>query len=168
MKNLKCFLLLPGLLFVLFLTSGCGNSEGKDELPKATYNMDMENSKGERVSLEEFKDKVIFMNVWATWCAPCIEEMPTIQNLYEVTDKEQVAFVMLSMDQEFQKAIEYKDKYGYDFEIYRLTGSMPAMYHTKLIPTTFVIDSKGYLVLQHDGMGKFDSSEFKEFLAGVE
>lgn len=168
MKNLKCFLSLPGLLFVLFLTSGCGNSEGKDELPKATYSMDMENSKGERVSLEEFRDKVIFMNVWATWCAPCIEEMPTIQNLYEVTDKDKVAFIMLSMDQEFQKAIEYRDKYGYDFEIYRLTGSMPAMYHTKLIPTTFVIDSEGYLVLQHDGMGKFDSPEFKEFLAGVE
>lgn len=130
--------------------------------------MDMQNSKGERVSMEEFKGKVIFMNVWATWCAPCIEEMPTIQNLYEVTDKERVIFIMLSMDQEFQKAIEYKNKYGYDFEIYRLTGSMPAMYHTKLIPTTFVISSEGNLVLQHDGMGKFDSPEFKEFLAGVE
>lgn len=130
--------------------------------------MDMQNSKGERVSMEEFKGKVIFMNVWATWCAPCIEEMPTIQNLYEVTDKERVTFIMLSMDQEFQKAIEYKNKYGYDFEIYRLTGSMPAMYHTKLIPTTFVISSEGNLVLQHDGMGKFDSPEFKEFLAGVE
>lgn len=149
------------------LTAGCGDSKGKD-YPKATYNMELQNSKGERVSMEEFRGKVIFMNVWATWCPPCIKEMPTIQNLYETVDKDRVAFIMLSMDQEFEKAIEYREKYEYDFEIYRLTGSMPAMYHTKLIPTTFVIDSGGNLVLQHDGLGEFDTPEFKEFLAGVE
>ena len=44
---------------------------------------------------------------------------------------------------------------------------MPAMYHTKLIPTTFVINSEGYLVLQHDGVGEFDTAEFKEYFASV-
>lgn len=162
---------LPVWLFTLFLgiiVSGCGNSEKNEELPKASYNMELENSKGERVSMEEFKGKVIFMNVWATWCAPCIDEMPTIQNLFQEVDKERVNFIMLSMDQDFEKAIEFRNKNEFDFEIYRLIGPMPALYHTKLIPTTFVIDSAGNLVLQHDGMGKFDSPEFKEFLAGVE
>lgn len=126
--------------------------------------MDMEDSRGERVSMEEFRDKVIFMNIWATWCAPCIEEMPTIQNLYQSVDKDKVAFIMLSMDQDFQKAIDFRKKYGYDFEIYRLRGPMPALYHTKLIPTTFVINSDGYLVMQHDGKGQFDTPEFKEFI----
>ena len=118
--------------------------------------------------MEEFKGKVIFFNVWATWCPPCIEEMPTIHNLFEEVGDNKVAFLMLSMDQEFQKAIDFRDKNGYNFEIYRPLSGIPAIYHTKLIPTTFIINSEGYLVLQHDGMGKFDSEEFKTFLAGVE
>lgn len=129
--------------------------------------MDMENSKGERVSMEELRGKVIFFNVWATWCPPCIEEMPTINNLYNEIGEKEVAFLMLSMDQDFEKAIEFRNKNGYDFEIYRPVGPIPAMYHTKLIPTTYVINSEGNLVLQHDGMGEFDTEEFKTFMAGV-
>lgn len=134
----------------------------------ATFDMELENSKGERLSMEEFRGKKIFFNVWATWCPPCIEEMPTIHNLYEeIGEQEDVVFLMLSMDQDFQRAIEYREKYGYNFEIYRPVGPMPAMYHTKLIPTTFVINSEGYVVLQHDGVGEFDTKEFKEYFASV-
>ena len=151
-----------------FLLKGCASDGEKKNLPKANFDMMLENSKGERLSMEEFKGKKVFFNVWATWCPPCIEEMPTIQNLYEEVDDEEVAFLMLTMDQDFQKAINYRNKYVYNFEIYRPLSGIPAMYHTKLIHTTFVINSEGYLVLQHDGMGKFDSEEFKTFLAGVE
>lgn len=168
-RSFRPLLVLVFAMGLSVLTSGCVNSDGKDkkDLPEASYNMEMKNSKGEQVSMEEFRGKVIFFNVWATWCPPCIEEMPTIQNLYEEVGDKDIAFLMLSMDQDFQKAIDFRNKNGYDFEIYRLTGPMPAMYHTKLIPTTFVIDSAGNLVLQHDGMGEFDTKEFKEFLAGV-
>lgn len=162
--NLRYHFLI--LIFPVFLF-GCQNTEQKD-YPEASYEMEMKNSQGEQVHMEDFKGKVIFFNVWATWCAPCIEEMPTIQNLYnEVQDRDDVVFLMLSMDQDFQKAIEFKNKNNYDFEIYSLSGPMPAMYHTTLIPTTFVINSDGKLVLQHDGMGEFDSKEFMSFFSEV-
>lgn len=163
--------LIP-LLFILMvglLATGCLNSEKDSALNiPANFNMELENSKGERVSMEEFRGKKIFFNVWATWCPPCIEEMPTIHNLHqEIGDSEEVVFLMLTMDQDFQKAKDFRSKYGYNFEIYRPIGAMPAMYHTKLIPTTFVINSEGYLVLQHDGVGEFDTKEFKEYFASV-
>lgn len=155
------------LTLIVTLLTGCGDDK-KGDFPQATFDMQMKNSKGEQVSMEEFQGKVIFFNVWATWCAPCIKEMPTIHNLYkQVQDRDDVVFLMLSMDQDFEKAIEFKEANGYEFEIYRLTGPMPAMYHTKLIPTTFIINSEGKLVLQHDGMGEFDSEEFKEYFSGV-
>ena len=164
--GLKRLFLNIGLLALIFLATGC--QEEKEEKVKATFEMQLENSKGEPVSMEEFRGKVIFFNVWATWCPPCIEEMPTIQNLYEeVGEDPQIAFLMLSMDQDFEKAIAYREKYGYDFEIYRLTGAMPAMYSTKLIPTTFVIDPEGFVVLQHDGVGQFDTEEFQSFIEGL-
>lgn len=145
---------------------GC-TSEKEKKLIKANFEMQMLNSTGEQVSLNKFKDEVIFLNIWATWCPPCIEEMPTIHNLYEEIGDTKVKFVMLSMNQDFEKAVNFRNENGYNFEVYQLKGPMPAVYHTKLIPTTFVINSEGYVVLQHDGAGQFDTSEFKKFLSEV-
>ena len=135
-----------------------------DTNPTADFNMKLINSKGEKVAMEDLRSKVIFMNVWATWCPPCIAEMPGINKLYNDVDQEKVAFVMLSVDQEFQKAIDFNEKKGYDFEIYMLDGSMPAMYQTQSIPSTFVIDAEGKLVMTHLGMGDYDTNKFKKFL----
>ena len=133
-------------------------------LKKADYNLLMRDINGERVSLEQFKGKVIFLNIWATWCPPCIAEMPGINELYKDVKDDKVAFVMLSMDQDFQKAIAYRSKKDYGFDIYHPVAPLPAMYNTGAIPTTFVIDPEGNLVLTHQGMGDFDTAEFREFL----
>jgi len=135
-----------------------------DSNPKADFSMKLINSKGEKVSMEEFRGKVIFMNVWATWCPPCIAEMPGINKLYNDVKNEDVVFIMLSVDQNFQKAIDYNKNKGYDFEVYRVEGQMPQMYSTQSIPTTYVIDAKEKIALTHLGMGDYDTDEFKEFL----
>lgn len=132
--------------------------------PKADFSMNLINSKGEKVSMEEFRGKVIFMNVWATWCPPCIAEMPGINKLYNDVNKEDVVFIMLSVDQNFQKAIDFNKNKGYDFEVYRVEGQMPQMYSTQSIPTTYVIDAKEKIALTHLGMGDYDTDAFKEFL----
>ncbi|MFO8147414.1 MAG: TlpA family protein disulfide reductase [Bacteroidota bacterium] len=132
--------------------------------PQADFSMKLINSKGEQVAMEELRGKVIFMNIWATWCPPCIAEMPGINKLYKDVDKENVAFIMLSVDQDFQKAIDYNKRKGYDFEVYEAVGGLPQMYHSQSIPTTYVIDSGGNLVLTHMGMGDYNTKDFKEFL----
>jgi thiol-disulfide isomerase/thioredoxin len=135
-----------------------------DSNPKADFSMNLINSKGEKVSMEEFRGKVIFMNVWATWCPPCIAEMPGVNKLYNDVNKEDIVFIMLSVDQDFQKAIDFNKKKGFDFEVYRVDGQMPQMYSTQSIPTTYVIDAKEKIALTHLGMGDYDTKEFKEFL----
>ncbi len=133
--------------------------------PKADFSMNLIDSKGENIVLEELRGKVIFMNVWATWCPPCIAEMPGINKLYNDVDKDKVAFIMLSVDQDFQKAIDFNEKKGYNFDIYSPNGSIPQMYSSQSIPTTYVIDAKGNLVMTHLGMGDYNTKEFREFLA---
>ncbi|WP_026837668.1 TlpA family protein disulfide reductase [Gillisia sp. JM1] len=135
--------------------------------PKADFNMSLINSKGERVEMEALRGKVIFFNIWATWCPPCVAEMPGINNMYNDMKGDDVAFIMLSVDNDFQKAIDYNKKKGYDFEVYKLAGSLPPMYASQAIPTTYVIDAKGNLALTHKGMGDYDSEEFKEFLTNL-
>ena len=132
--------------------------------PKADFSMSLINSKGEKVAMEELRGKVIFMNVWATWCPPCVAEMPGINKLYKEVDKDEVAFVMLSVDQDFQKAIDFNERKGYDFDTYSPNGPIPQMYSSQSIPTTYVIDARGNLVLTHMGMGDYDTKAFKEFL----
>lgn len=132
--------------------------------PKANFSMNLINSKGEKVAMEELRGKVIFMNIWATWCPPCVAEMPGINKLYNDVDKNKVAFIMLSIDQDFQKAIKFNEKKGYNFDIYRPNGSIPQIYSSQSIPTTYVIDARGNLVMTHLGMGDYNNKEFKEFL----
>lgn len=135
-----------------------------DSSPKADISMNLINSKGEKVSMEEFRGKVIFMNIWATWCPPCIAEMPGINKLYNDVKNQDVVFIMLSVDQNFQKAIDFNKNKGYDFEVYRVEGQMPQMYSTQSIPTTYVIDANEKIALTHMGMGDYDTKDFREFL----
>jgi len=76
----------------------------------------------------------------------------------------EVAFILLSQDQDFNKAIEFNNRKEYDLPIYTSTGNIPKMYQSTAIPTTYIINADGYLVLTHKGMADYDSDEFREFL----
>jgi thiol-disulfide isomerase/thioredoxin len=136
--------------------------------PKADYSMKLINAKGEMVEMESFRGKVIFLNIWASWCPPCLAEMPGINKLFNALDEDKVAFIMLSVDDDFTKAIKLYKKKGYDFDIYQVPNGLPSLYYTQSIPTTFVINADGKLVLTHSGMGDFDTQEFKAYLKTLE
>ena len=132
--------------------------------PEADFSMKLINSKGEKVGMEQFKGKVIFMNLWATWCPPCIAEMPAINDLYNEVEREDIVFIMLSLDDNFEKAKHFKEKKGFDFEVYYPAEGIPQMYNTRSIPTTYIIDAKGGLALTQMGMADYNTDEFKQFL----
>lgn len=135
--------------------------------PKADFSMSMINSKGETVDMEEFRGKVIFMNLWASWCPPCIAEMPGINELYNNVKDDDIVFIMLSLDQNFEKAKQFKSKKGFDFEVYRPIGNLPQMYYSSSIPTTYIIDAQGGLALTNTGMADYNTEEFKNYLKGL-
>ena len=129
----------------------------------ADFNLTLMDEEGRTISLAEFKDKVIFMNMWATWCPPCIAEMPNINKLYKEMGSE-VAFVMVALDEDFETAKAFNKRKGYDLPIYSLQSNRPPMYQSSTVPTTYVIDAKGELVLTHKGMSNYNTSKFKKFL----
>jgi thiol-disulfide isomerase/thioredoxin len=132
-------------------------------LMKADLNLKLIDAEGKTRSLEEFKGKVIFLNFWATWCPPCIAEMPSIDKLHEEMGDE-VAFVMLSFDDDFEKAKAFDKRKGYDLPIYAPASNLPAMFQSSSLPTTYIIDANGNLALTHKGMADYSDEEFKEFL----
>lgn len=123
---------------------------------------------GRGVSFESLKGKVVFLNIWATWCPPCIAEMPNIQKLYDKVGSDKIAFVMLSVDQgETGKVKKFIDKKGYTFPVYFPTGQFPQEFRSNAIPTTFIISPEGKIVAKQEGMADYDTRKMRNFLQGM-
>ncbi|MDN5214312.1 TlpA disulfide reductase family protein [Fulvivirgaceae bacterium BMA12] len=135
-----------------------------DNKPQVDYNFTLKSRTGENVSFEDLKGKVIFMNLWATWCAPCLAEMSDIHDLYQSVDSSKVAFVMISRDDRFGRAKQYVDKKEYTFPIYQLNGPLPEVFSTKSIPTTYVISKNGKIAVKKTGFATYNTEEFKNYL----
>ena len=154
----------------LFLRIGL--SETKTEVIKegqdrVTYDFNLATLDGESVSFETFKGKTVFLNIWATWCPPCIAEMPDIHVLYKDVASEDVVFVMLSTDEDVDKVRKFMDRKGFTFPVYRMTEQLPGVFWTQSIPTTFVISPEGKIVFKKLGISNYNTSEFKDFLLNL-
>jgi thiol-disulfide isomerase/thioredoxin len=136
-----------------------------EEEDKTPFNFDgiLITPEGKRIAYSELKDKTIFINYWATWCPPCLGEMPHIEKLYlQLKDNPDVVFLMVSKDNDFNKAIKFKDKKDYQLPIFQELKS-PAQLQSQILPTTFVIKN-GEIAFQKEGMSNFNTDEFKKFL----
>jgi thiol-disulfide isomerase/thioredoxin len=131
------------------------------------YNFKIKSMDGEVVELSQFKNKVIFINLWATWCPPCRAEMPSIQSLYDkMKDNEDIVFVMLSLDKAGSegKINKFIDKKSFDFPVYLPATEVPNVLRSPSIPTTFVVAKNGKIVSKKVGMAKYDTKSFENFL----
>jgi len=120
---------------------------------------------GERTNLAEHRGKVLFINFWATWCPPCVAEMPDIQALYQsYKNNPNIVFVMISLDKDKEKARKFIHKKGFTFPVYMPTYGIPKSLQSQVVPTTFVINKKGQVATKRQGMAKYDTHRFKTFL----
>jgi thiol-disulfide isomerase/thioredoxin len=108
----------------------------------------------------------VFLNVWATWCGPCVAEMPSIQRLWEITRDDGVAFVIAS-DEEPAKISEFLKKRGLTLPVYRMNGKPPPAFHTAGIPATFILGADGRIALRHTGAAQWDHPDTVKFLRGL-
>jgi thiol-disulfide isomerase/thioredoxin len=136
-----------------------------DSFPDANREFFFSDESGSVRSLEHHEGEVIFMNIWATWCPPCIAEMPSIHNLYNRFDEyDNVTFLLVSVDDEFEKAKSFMAARNFDMPIYHFRGKEPGTYESSVIPTTYVISGDGKLVMEKRGLAKYDTPEFEQFL----
>lgn len=120
---------------------------------------------GKMIDLAAQKDKVIFINFWATWCPPCIAEMPSINELYQTfKDDSNVLFVMADMDDNFAKADAFMQKKGLDLPVYSAVNALPQEMYTGTLPTTVIIDQSGNMVFHHEGTADYSNPKIKQFI----
>jgi thiol-disulfide isomerase/thioredoxin len=116
---------------------------------------------GRPANLRQFRGKVVLVNLWASWCPPCLAEMPGLQALYQKTDTSKVAFVLISLDANPNKARALLKRKGYTMPVFFPAASLPAPFDSPSIPSTVILTPSGRLADRHDGMADYDTPEFK-------
>ncbi len=103
---------------------------------------------GRTVSLSGLKGKVVFLNVWATWCQPCVDEMPTIQRLHDQLQPRGLEVLTVSLDPLGAQIVDpFMKKYGLSFPVLLDAKSqIQKLYGTTGVPESFIIDKAGRLV----------------------
>src|SRR3546814_7995862 len=108
-----------------------------DQTPYVSF----KDKSGNIISLNSLKGKVVFINFWATWCPPCIAEMPSIQELYtEFKDNDQVVFLMADGDNTSEKSNKFMTKGNYDMPGHTTASTIRPSFLGGAIPTTLVLD----------------------------
>lgn len=120
---------------------------------------------GKELDLGDLKGKVIFLNFWATWCPPCLAEMPSVNKLYEQfkTDAE-VVFIMVDADSDFPKAKKYMDRKGYQMPVYAVASRIPQQLFAGSLPTTVVLDKHGRISYHEVGAADYANKKFVDFI----
>lgn len=127
-----------------------------------TFNL--QDKDGRMVNLQSFKGKKIFVNLWASWCPPCRAEIPSIQKLTQTVDTGKVAFVMVSLDDNFEKAKQFVNSQKIALPIYYPAENLPDLFNVQGIPSTFIFDESGKLVHRVDGGDNYDTEAYQSLL----
>jgi len=119
--------------------------------------LEIETLSGEPFKVSSLQGKPVFLNVWATWCRPCIEEFPFIDNLKKTFEKEGWKFVIVS-DEKSEKIKSFETKTSFSFDYYKMKNRMQDFGITE-IPQTYIINAKGEVVKSYTGANKWDSEQ---------
>lgn len=149
--------------------------ENKKEVSNLQYSIiDLKKSDIEQLILVNPKDskeyslndkKIVFLNFWATWCLPCITEMPSIQELLKRKENYNFVNFILASEDSKEKILAFEEKKQFDFNYATVKKeSLPKFISHNIIPTTYIIDKENLLCYKFEGSINYNSSLFKKFL----
>lgn len=122
-------------------------------------------AKDKTISLADLNGKVVFLNFWATWCPPCLAEMPSVNKLHQqFKNDSEVVFILVDADSDFAKAQAYMDRKGYQLPVYNVASNIPETLFAGSLPTTVVLDKKGRLSFKEVGAADYASDKFITFI----
>jgi thiol-disulfide isomerase/thioredoxin len=135
--------------------------------PKPMPPLSFIDAEGRRIDLADFKDRVILLNLWATWCGPCVKEMPSLDRLQAQLGGDAFQVVALSLDRGGRAAVEpfYKKTGVQNLTVFLdpASDSMKAL-SLRGLPTTILVDPEGRELGRVEGAVEWDAPEVVAFL----
>jgi thiol-disulfide isomerase/thioredoxin len=133
-----------------------------------TPDLKFKDENGKTISLSSLKGKVVFINLWATWCPPCIHEMPSINELRKTfKDNDDLVFLMVDVDGKIDKASKWMKNKKFDLPVHVPDSEIPRELFTGSIPTTIIVDKKNNIVGRQVGAADYMSAEVIELMKNL-
>ncbi len=133
---------------------------------EADYGWTIRPLDGRETSLESYRGEVLFINLWASWCTPCVRELRSIERLRERIGDADVRFLIVAAEGE-RPVRRFLRRYHYDLPFYLEISRIPATFALRGLPTSWVVDRDGRIVLLRHGEAVWDTDEVEAFLRRV-
>ena len=123
------------------------------------------------VSLASYRGKVVYLDFWASWCAPCLKAVPEIEAMRKELPADRFAVVAVNLDQTPKKALRFLEKHPVGYaSASDPKGRLPKQYGVDTMPTSYLIDGEGVIRLVHRGFQRGDGetlrAEIRKLLGG--
>ena len=165
--NYKKYFLLINIIILLSISYIPASDIKKIKMLKDPYSISdiqLTNYKEKKIYLKEKKADYYLLNFWASWCAPCIKEMKSLNKLTEYNPK--IKVLTVSQDNNLDKAENFfkNNNYPYLEKYFDFNKEVLKNFTLRGIPTTFIINSKYKVFAKVEGIIEWDSKEFKKWL----
>ena len=158
-------LLIQGLMEVGFFQPKLTEEAPRETSVAAMPDVVFQSVDGKTLRLADLKGKVLFINFWATWCPPCIAEMPSINGLYQkLKSNPNVVFIMVDADSNFKKSVPFMKKRNFNMPLYQVMSAVPESLASTSIPTTTIIDKTGKIVFHQEGSADYSNPKILAYL----
>ncbi|MCE9793346.1 TlpA family protein disulfide reductase [Shewanella indica] len=155
--SVKKLLSLP---LVILLLVFCGQGHAKPlQSPLA---LALSRDDGTQVSLNDYKGKVIYLDFWASWCAPCRKSFPWMQQMYHKYRETDLAIIAVNLDTDSQLGREFLQQLDADFDVlYDPEGRLARRLDLQGMPSSFLFDRNGKLLGSHVGFFTERQSQYE-------
>ena len=120
---------------------------------------------GKETSLSQLRGKVVLVNFWATWCPPCLDEIPSMQRLHRRMVNKPFEMLALSVDNSWEPVNRFLDENGFKLPVYAdFDKRISTLYGSHMWPETYIVDKKGKIAYKVVGPKDWTSSEVLKFL----
>jgi peroxiredoxin len=144
------FIIGIGVMILLQTKKSSFDSAGKQRFKKGALapNFTLPDINGKMVSLSDYRGQVVLLNIWATWCAPCVEEMPSLEKLHQELKDEEFVILAGSIDESGAAVVRpFMKKHKLNFPaLIDSAGILKDLYQTTGVPESFVIDKQGRIL----------------------
>lgn len=123
------------------------------------FNWNLVDGSGKIVNFQEMEGEIVLVNFWATWCPPCIAEMPSLNELY-ADYKDKIRFVFVASD-EVKNVNSYFEKNNFNLPVYYTSEKAPTELYANSIPATFLIDDRGKIIMKEIGSSDWNSKNVR-------
>lgn len=147
---------------VIAMTMSADLVDDEEQITLEDYHWNLVDLNGKRTDFQSMKGKVAVVNVWATWCPPCVAELPSFVELYgSYGDKVIFAFVA---NDERDKVEAFLKKKGYELPVYFQASAAPEELTSNSIPATYIISKSGKIVVDEKGAANWNSERTRALL----